>query len=412
MKKIITNILAIAAVAVAFASCQKETTPTYSVTVKVTTDSTYPVGAEVPVYTVKVTNTSSATEVTAVTENGVAVISGLYSGVYSITAAATQVLGDVTFTLSASLDEPKSIMQDETVNLVATAVKASNLIFKEIYQGGCKNGEGEWDTYFRDQYYEIYNNGEETVYVDGLCIAECKCYNYDFSVKYTFDIQNPENYVFAQNVWQLPGKGTEYPLEPGESIIIAQLGINHKDSELSNKMSPVNLLCADFEAMNGDKELWDGTILPDGPALNMNNVVAAYSLPQWLTSVGAAAMVIFKPSNTMTSENMLQPIEAPSVYNAMREILIDDVLDAVNIVGDATRLTTLVLPNVLDAGCIWHSAPGSYTGESISRKIAGTREDGTIIYQDTNNTTEDFDLNKTPEVRRNGAEVPAWHNWN
>jgi len=408
MKRNLTIVMAIIAVALAAISCKKET-PTYTVTVKVAVDETYPVGAELPVFTVKLINTVGGAEVSAQTENGVAKFTGVYSGVYNLTAASSAVWKDMTYTISASA-QSKSVLKDETFEMTATAVKSSNLIFKEIYQSGCKIGEGEYDTYFRDQYYEIYNNSTETAYVDGLCIAECKGYPWDRSFRYTYDIANPDDYVFVQHIWQIPGNGTQYPLKPGESIIVAQLAINHS----SNVTSPVDLLCADFEAMNGDKKLWDGTILPDGPALNMTLAVnaAGYAPQQWLTSVGNAAMIIFKSSVPLVNENFIACIEEPYSTNAVREVLRSDVLDAVNIISDETIIPTVILPTSLDAGYIWHSAPGSYTGESISRKVASTREDGTKVYQDTNNTKEDFVLNSKPVVRRDGAQVPAWHNWN
>ena len=49
--------------------------------------------------------------------------------------------------------------------------------------------------------------------------------------------------------------------------------------------------------------------------------------------------------------------------------------------------------------------------ESIARKVKETREDGTVVYQDTNNTTNDFEVKKDPQLRRNGAKVPSWNSW-
>ena len=50
-------------------------------------------------------------------------------------------------------------------------------------------------------------------------------------------------------------------------------------------------------------------------------------------------------------------------------------------------------------------------GESIARKIKETRPDGTKVYQDTNNTSNDFEVKKDPQVRRYGAKVPSWNTW-
>lgn len=52
-----------------------------------------------------------------------------------------------------------------------------------------------------------------------------------------------------------------------------------------------------------------------------------------------------------------------------------------------------------------------YVSESIARKVKETREDGTVVYQDTNNTTNDFEVKKDPQLRRNGAKVPSWNSW-
>ena len=40
-------------------------------------------------------------------------------------------------------------------------------------------------------------------------------------------------------------------------------------------------------------------------------------------------------------------------------------------------------------------------------------ENGSYIYMDTNNSTDDFERGLTPEqkMRRNGANVPSWNTW-
>ncbi|MDR0582207.1 MAG: DUF4876 domain-containing protein [Prevotellaceae bacterium] len=46
----------------------------------------------------------------------------------------------------------------------------------------------------------------------------------------------------------------------------------------------------------------------------------------------------------------------------------------------------------------------------MARKIKETK-DGRNIYQDTNNTTNDFEVQDTPAIRRNGANKPSWNTW-
>ena len=136
--------------------------------------------------------------------------------------------------------------------------------------------------------------------------------------------------------------------------------------------------------------------------------MASYAMPQWLTSVSGSRYIIFKPSEPLKNEDFITATNAD--YNGVgREIPISEIIDAVQTVSDETDMAILGLPTVLDAGAIWCSGP--YRVESISRKVKETRADGTVVYQDTNNTTNDFEVQAVPQVRRNGAKVPSWNTW-
>ena len=137
-------------------------------------------------------------------------------------------------------------------------------------------------------------------------------------------------------------------------------------------------------------------------------IQAGHAMPQWLTSVSGSPYIIFKPSKPLKNEDFITATNAD--YNGVgREVLISDVIDAVQTVSDETGMNVLGLPTSLDAGAIWCS--GTYVGESIARKIKETRPDGTNVYQDSNNTTNDFEVKKDPQVRRYGAKVPSWNTW-
>lgn len=307
---------------------------------------------------------------------------------------------------------------DNTLNFSQTTPDyktSSGLIFKELYYNGCTYKTGEVDeegkestnTYFRDQFYEIYNNSDEVVYADGLCIAYTVFANYDFTQFYTWEIENADDYVFAQYIWQIEGNGTYFPIQPGESVIIAQWASNHKADVLTKGTSPVDLSSAEFETIEGPKELWNVNIT-DGPAENLALKVDApgYGLMQWLVPVGGANLVIFKPTTPLRTENF---ILASDGYTKAHEIALSDILDAVQFIDDENRIQTLGMPAFLDAGYIWCS--GSYVSESIARKQAGTLTNGKIKYKDTNNTTDDFEVKTTPMIRRNEAGIPSWNTW-
>ena len=411
--------IALAAIAVIMTavSCNKSA-KTISVSVKV--DETKLTEAGVPSpesYSVTLSNFSTGASVEAATENGVASAAGLVPGVYSITVSGASTKDGFSYTIAGSSSNVDLLNDGEEVSVSVDAVKEAALVFKEIYYTGCKftstdetSGTETTTNYFRDQFYEIYNNSDQTVYADGLCISTTIYANNDYSIIYEWPIDNADQYVFCDTVWQIPGDGTQYPIQPGESFIIAQWGTNHKAESLTNGASPVDLSGAEFEAVEKESTTWNGITLTDNAAVNMAQVIDAdgYQTPQWLTSVSGARYVLFKPVTPLKNSDFITATNNDWA-GVGREIPVSEVIDAVQSVASEDNMAYLGLPTVLDAGGIYCS--GIYTTESIARKVKETRADGTVVYQDTNNTTNDFEVKSDPTVRRNGAKVPAWNTW-
>lgn len=388
----------------AMVGCQKTGTKTISINVKV--DETKIAAAGIPSpesYEVKISNFATGSVIETTTENGLATATGIVPGVYTVTVSGSQNQGGFIYTIAGSESNASLLADGDEVTVKVDAVKEAALVFKEIYYTGVK------DFYFRDQFYEIYNNSTEVVYADNLCIAETIFASYDKSIIYEWPIENADQYVFVKVVWQIQGDGHSYPIKPGESFVISQWATNHKAESLSKGVSPVDLTGAEFEAIEKESTAPSGLVLTDNPAINMKKVIqAGYAMPQWLTSVSGSQYIIFKPSKPLKNEDFITATNAD--YNGVgREVLISDVIDAVQTVSDETGMNVLGLPKVLDAGAIWCS--GQYVGESIARKIKETRPDGTKVYQDSNNTTNDFEVKKDPQVRRYDAKVPSWNTW-
>lgn len=416
MKKQVLLIAAVAAIFFA-ASCQKPTPEIKKVQAIVKVDESAIEQAVKPEsYNVTLVNTATAIEVKAVTENGIATVADLVPGNYTVTAHATSSVGASAYSISGSATA--SIVADGTeVTVKVASSKESALVLKEVYFNGVaynlKDPADIWSgsNYFRDQFYEVYNNSTETVYADGLCFADIEYANYDYSVIYQWDIPNADQYVFATTIWQIKGSGTDYPIAPGESIIVCQWATNHNSAELADGHS-IDLSGAEFEAIEGEKKLFNGILITDGPAVNMVYAVeSSFAMPQWLVSNYNASFVMFMPSAELQNENYIiaSNSEDPESPTKAREIKISEVVDAINWKENEEGADKLHLPTVLDAGFVY---VGSYSGKSVSRKVKETREDGTKVYQDTNNSTNDFEINEKPEIRRDGAKVPAWSTWN
>ena len=58
------------------------------------------------------------------------------------------------------------------------------------------------------------------------------------------------------------------------------------------------------------------------------------------------------------------------------------------------------MAGVIDGEC-------TYTGKSVSRKIRST-QNGRNLYMDTNNSSDDFQVNDVAEVRRDNVGAPSW----
>lgn len=316
-------------------------------------------------------------------------------GVYTVTATAEKSVDGFVYYYSGSMVNHK-IVNSSKISISAAASKSGALVIKEIYYNG---SEGY---YFKDQFYEIYNNSDYVQYADGLCFASLLPLTATTAV-YNWEIENPENYVYCNHIWQIPGEGQEYPIQPGESFIIAQIAQNHNSDEGRNPGNSVDLAGAEFETFMENQ-----VVNPDNP--NAINLVPVYSRNlagyQWLVTVFGGAYVLFNPESPIDNDYYVKPQGKSDMAHPVPK---DWVVDAVELVNNATKVNQKRMPTSLDAGVTFTGE--TYHGKSVSRKIKETLPDGRNIYMDTNNSTNDFQVNEKAMVRRDGAGVPQWNTW-
>lgn len=91
----------------------------------------------------------------------------LPGGTYSVTAALRVNDGGSVVSYSASKSVP--VYEDTPVTLELTKSVSGGLIFKEVYYNMVKpNGKMP---YMRDQFFEIYNNSDEVLYLDNCILG-------------------------------------------------------------------------------------------------------------------------------------------------------------------------------------------------------------------------------------------------
>lgn len=276
------------------------------------------------------------------------------------------------------------LFANKTADITLHKVLQSPIIFKTIYTSGAK------EKYLNDSFFELVNNSNDVQYLDGLILSA------------------PQGIQKGQNPWQangfeslyacgqgtviaFPGSGKEYPIQPGESVIIANDAANHK--ELSGGENK----CPDLS-----KAQWDIYISAakgdiDYPARNMKiifhnntNMKAfgiglfgrAYILARCPEGVSVEDFAA-NPSNLMTTPkttSKMQFLMIPSKY----------VLDAVDVWSskDITNYPTFLPKD--DAQGVVQAAANK--GKCVQRKVLKT-ERGRVYYKDTNNSSADWDTN-------------------
>lgn len=270
--------------------------------------------------------------------------------------------------------------------------RLGDLVIKEVYYTGSNTPSG--GTYFSDQFVEIFNNATDTVFTDGLLIADV--YGVAGQINPSnvpTPFQSMTGSVYVSSIWQIPGTGRQYPVAPGKSIIIAQDGIDHRNDPNGNPASPVNLANADWETYN---ERPDGRDLDSPSVPNLIRIVHRGGF-DWLLPVFGPGVVIFRVPNVAALDTVLVP---GTTGTWVTRIPNAQVIDAFEALQNGNSGSYKRVPAALDAGFVF--ARGTYTSESARRRTAATIGPRRVL-KDSNNSTSDFEIIAQPTPRSFGA---------
>lgn len=273
----------------------------------------------------------------------------------------------------------------DIIDLPLLQSETSALIIKEIYFGGCKGVLNE--DYQADQYVTLYNNSDQTIYLDGLCVGVVDPGN---SLESPWIQQTDMKRIPVNDLtWQFPGSGREYPLHPGEETTIATNAVDHTGGEFQHTNS-VDLSSVDWGFWDASLPRQNITagVKPMKLLANLNPFLIMYAFP-----VGGPTFMVFdlqdSPEEYVQNPDNREP--RPGVANRDKRYLMiphEWILDCIECVRDASAPKRV--PGVLDNGKCY--IPGKrYSGRSVIRKKAGTAE-GRSIYQDTNNSSDDMEV--------------------
>ena len=279
------------------------------------------------------------------------------------------------------------IAEKGPVEIQLSGSPSGGLVIKQVYYSGSKTPEG--GNYFFDQFYEIYNNSDEAISLDGLMVS---------NVYGPSGLINPntapspfaddQDNIYISTAWKFPGSGQENILMPYTGVLIAQQGINHQ-AEDANPGSPANLSNADFELfVTGSTRDIDAPNVP-----NMEMIYHPFNATFSLVPVFGPGTILWKTDDFSALEQVSIPDTSPDFPRVVK-VPKDLVIDGVEALRSETDGGFKRISTSIDAGFSFVS--NTYTGESIIRKSVVL--DGKNVYQDSNNSSEDFVILAKPEL--------------
>lgn len=415
MKRTLLLTAAAALAGLAFSSCEKSgDIDATDVTVNVVMPEGFATSAQYSGEVVLKDRNSSKTY-TAVANGGTAVFSDVAYGIYD--ASAAQTLSNADFkaaapelaaNLTSSVNLNGYVSQIEvTATLAEPSVLnlswsvPSSLVISKIYNFGTQTIAKK--TYNIDKYVEIFNNSDEVQYADGLWLAQA--YGTAIgSISTNYPDVETADVVYLERVVKLPGNGTDYPIEPGKSIVIAQNAKNHIDPKVVTQT--VDLSGADFECY---VEGAPASMFPTDNT-SVPNIIEKYGAASATAKFFAGQGTIITIFRMEDSEFEALGTKMGAGYDSFpqyapycKTLPVDKVIDAVDLYrkGFENRRGKHV-PLSVDASY------AACNQRCISeRKISYVTPDGRIVLQDTNNSSEDFVLIEPVDDANGQLVTPA-----
>ena len=316
----------------------------------------------------------------------------LPNGLYRVTLSGR----DGSNVFNASADKVVISGRDHTLALTLSISKAGSIVIKELYCGGCKKFPQEGD-YQADQYIILHNNDYQVQYLDGICFGTLSPYNSTGANPWISDGgQLPEFIPLIQAVWQFPGDGDDFPLQPGEDAVLCLRGaIDHAAQfPLSvNLNRPDYFVCYNSTYFDNTKfHPAPGNLISQDRYLDV--VIKTGKANAYTMSISSPAVVIFRAEGITIQEYVLipenvTPVPGNAVDNVVK-VPYEWVLDAMEVFDGRSASNQKRLAASADAGYV--SLSDTFLGHTLMRRVdeEATALAGYEILADTNNSLNDF----------------------
>lgn len=323
--------------------------------------------------------------------NGVATFTELLQGTYSVAIDRSLTSTEIArlpqeerdISIFAAGGQVQLTPPSREVQLTLVASRRGSLVLSE-FNGNLAVVAG--GAYPYSHYYEVYNNGDTTVYLDGMLLLG-RYYGMQFPEDpcATVNVEmrlDPEG-IWASRIFAFPGSGSQFPIEPGQARVIAMDAIDHTFAGLPD------LSRAHFEFIGTDAD-------PNNPAaadmLRLKGVLSAnFGHGESVDRAWLYALALPVAGDT-TELPKTAVFDRGNVHSAFR-IPRHAIVDAVGTISDGTDLSG-ILPCVPYAAPHFERSPTTLLknigGQVMRRKSLGRTADGREILQRTGNAERDF----------------------
>lgn len=321
-------------------------------------------------------------------------------GLYDVEFSASAMTPNGNKTTVRGVCRSAQLLSDNTLIQINTFcnIDSDDLIISEVFFTGTLQSSG--NEYQGDDYIKLYNNTDHVVYADGITLFESKFLT---SQKLSVSPDYMNEAVTVQALYTIPGNGREHPVMPGEYLLLADIGIDHRQANPNS-----------FSLEHADWEWYDVSSAPshlDIDAPNVPNLDKwyCYTLSFWMLhnrgykAFGIARIPIDKESYlrdyyyTYDYELITTAGSFSMSQNAYR-IPNEWVVDAVNCAVASEWQWNVTAPS-LDMGwafCGTIDKDKNRYFHAVRRKLLYIADDGRAVFKDTNNSSADFNSNVTP----------------
>ncbi|MCR5152416.1 MAG: DUF4876 domain-containing protein [Prevotella sp.] len=384
--------------------------------------------------TVELRNVSTNSIFTQTSDSNGRVLFKVTPGIYEATATGSRAVEGVAYTFNGT-SGLLTVKTDETtdVSMAMMSARVSQIVIKELYNGGCLADDGTTKFQY-DKCVILYNNSSQRAVVSNLCLGEAapsngqsQNRNYDDATGRL--VYEKDGFIpLWHGIWYFP---STLEIEPYSQVVV---NINGAIDNTQTISQSVNYANADYYCMYDPESGYNHTSYYPTPSslIPTSHYLKAVELGQgtgWPLSVTSPALVLFQTKDispkeyaTNTSNQWYDGGEVSQIRVCVKAPS-EWIVDAIEVFSSGYKDSSVKrLTSDVDAGYVWLT---NYLGHSLYRNVnkqatealpenegllvyqysggvdgstdpsgidaeASMRNGAHIIFQDTNNSSNDF----------------------